>query len=88
MFIPVPPKISFPIMTPNAIPNAACHNGMVGGSVNGNKKPVTRKPSFTSWFQTIANATSMNPPTANEKSQMGTKKSAPYNRLAITDVGS
>jgi hypothetical protein len=31
MFIPVPPKTSLPITTPNAMPSATCHSGMADG---------------------------------------------------------
>ena len=39
---PVPPKTSFPTTMPNEMPNATCHNGIVGGNVSGNNNPVTK----------------------------------------------
>ena len=63
-FRPVPPKTSLPITTPKMIPSAHCHKGKVGGSVNGNSIPVTRKPSLTSWPRMIVKTTSAIPPTA------------------------
>ena len=51
------------ITMPKEIPKATCHRGMVGGSVSGNNKPLTKKPSLISCFLTIANKTSQKPPT-------------------------
>ena len=40
-FIPVPPNTSLPSTTPKLMPSAACHNGVVGGRISGNRRPVT-----------------------------------------------
>ena len=45
-FIPVPPKTSLAKMTPKLMPSAACHSGVVGGRISGNRMPVTKKPSL------------------------------------------
>jgi hypothetical protein len=45
-FRPVPPNTSLPITTPNEIPRATCHKGIVAGRVKGNNRPVTRRPSL------------------------------------------
>ncbi len=62
-FMPVPPKTSFAITTPKLMPRAACHSGVVGGRISGNRMPVTKNPSFTSTLRTIANITSQVRPT-------------------------
>lgn len=64
-FLPVPPNTSLPITTPKVIPKAACHKGMVGGTIRAKRIEVTKKPSLTSCFLTIQNKTSQNAPTAN-----------------------
>ncbi len=61
--MPVPPNTSLASTTPKLMPSAACHSGVVGGSVSGNRMPVTKKPSFTSTLRTIANSTSHDRPT-------------------------
>ncbi len=71
MFMPVPPKISLPTITPKAMPSATCQSGMVGGSTSGNSMPVTRKPSLISCLRTTANRASQLPPTANVTSSTG-----------------
>ncbi len=63
-FIPVPPKISLANTTPKLMPSAACHSGVVGGRISGNRMPVTKKPSLTSLLRTTANRTSHAMPTA------------------------
>ncbi len=73
MFIPVPPKISLPKITPNAVPTATCHRGMVGGRMRGMSAPVTKKPSLTSWPRTLAKTTSTPIPVVNATSRTGTK---------------
>ena len=47
-FFPVPPKTSFPITTPNAIPNATCHSGAEAGIVRAKSIELTKNPSLTS----------------------------------------
>ncbi len=61
--MPVPPNTSFARITPKLIPSAACHSGVVGGRISGNRMPVTKKPSLTSTLRTIANSTSQLSPT-------------------------
>ena len=63
MFMPVPPKISLPMTTPKEVAIASCHSGMVGGTISGTSRPVTRKPSLTSCLRTTANTASHTPPT-------------------------
>ena len=62
-FIPVPPNTSLASTTPKLMPSAACHSGVVGGRISGNRMPVTKKPSLTSSLRTIANSTSHDSPT-------------------------
>jgi hypothetical protein len=50
--------------------------------VSGNSSPVTKKPSFTSWWRTTENTTSTMPPTASVTMDSGTKYRAPWMRLA------
>ena len=64
MFMPVPPKISLPMITPKAMPSATCHKGMVGGRTSGNSIPVTKNPSLISCLRTTAKRASQFPPTA------------------------
>ena len=63
--MPVPPKISLPITSPNVIPRAACHKGKSGGQLNENKTVDTNAPSFISCFLTTANIVSQPIPTTN-----------------------
>ena len=44
-FIPVPPKISFPMITANAVANPTIHRGTSAGIVSGISIPETKKPS-------------------------------------------
>ena len=62
-FMPVPPKTSLATTTPKLMPSAASHRGSVGGQMSGKSMPVTKKPSFTSSFLTIAKPTSQVSPT-------------------------
>ena len=48
-FRPDPPNTSFPIITANVIPTAACQSGIVGGNIKTYNIPVTKNPSLTSW---------------------------------------
>jgi len=61
-FLPVPPNISLPTITPNTIPTATIQRGIPGGRIRGNINPVTRNPSFTSSLRTKAKITSVSPP--------------------------
>ncbi len=72
-FMPVPPNTSLATTTPKLMPSAACHSGVVGGRISGNRMPVTKKPSFTSCFLTIAKSTSHEPPTAIVTTYIGRK---------------
>jgi len=54
ILVPTPPKISFPIIIPKAVPMKTCQRGTVGGKVKGINAQETRKPSFTSCFLIIA----------------------------------
>ena len=47
IFIPVPPKTSFPIKTAKMVEIATIHRGMSIGMVIGIKSPETKKPSLT-----------------------------------------
>ena len=42
IFIPVPPKTSFPITTPNTTETANIHRGKSTGTISGTNIPVTR----------------------------------------------
>ena len=64
MFMPVPPKISLPMITPKVVATASCHQGMVGGTISAIRKPDTRNPSLTSWRRITANRNSQPSPTA------------------------
>ncbi|GAJ17723.1 unnamed protein product, partial [marine sediment metagenome] len=44
----LPPKIIFPITMPKLVATTTCHNGIVGGRINGINQPVTKNPSSTS----------------------------------------
>jgi hypothetical protein len=44
-FIPVPPKISLPIMTANAVAKPTIHKGTSAGMVRGMSIPETKNPS-------------------------------------------
>jgi len=48
MFIPVPPKTSFPITTPNITATASIQSGVSIGTISGTNIPVTKYPSSTS----------------------------------------
>ena len=63
MFMPVPPNISLPMTTPKEVAMASCQSGMVGGTISGTSRPVTRNPSLTSCLRTIAKIISHTPPT-------------------------
>ena len=58
MFVPTPPKISFPIIIPKLVPINTCHKGTSGGIVSGINAQLTKKPSLTSCFLIIANVNS------------------------------
>ena len=56
--MPTPPKISLPMIIPNAVPMNTCHKGTSGGIVKGINAHVTRNPSFTSCLRIIAKESS------------------------------
>ena len=64
IFMPTPPKISFPITIPNEVAMATCHNGIDGGNVSGIRAHVTRKPSEIGCFLTTPKSSSQNAPDA------------------------
>ena len=69
------------------MPSAACHSGVVGGRISGNRMPVTKKPSFTSTRRTTANSTSHERPTTIVTTYSGRKYSAPCTVHATTLAG-
>ena len=83
IFIPTPPKISFPITIPNDVAIANCHRGIDGGIVSGIKAQVTKKPSDISCFRTIENSISQNAPVTNVTIMMGKMILNPKNRFSI-----
>ena len=71
IFIPTPPKISFPITIPKVVATTICHNGIPAGIVNGISAQVTKKPSLTGCFRTTANKSSQNAPAVKVAMIMG-----------------
>ncbi len=88
IFLPVPPNISFPITTPKEIPRATCQRGIVGGSIRGNKRPVTRSPSLILCFLTTANRVSQKNPTTYETKIIGRTMKSPLLNTALRLRGS
>ncbi len=72
-FMPVPPNTSLPNTTPKLMASAACHNGVSGGQISGNSRPVTKKPSLTSSLRRTAKPTSQPRPTTIVTAYSGTK---------------
>ena len=62
-FFPVPPKNSLPTTIPNAIPVAACHNGISGGQLSENNTVETKAPSLISCLLMVAKIASQAIPT-------------------------
>ena len=48
IFIPVPPKTSLPMITPNTTATANIQSGVSTGTIKGTNIPVTKYPSSTS----------------------------------------
>ncbi len=64
----------------DARPEATCQRGMVGGSVRGSRKPVTKKPSLISCPRTHAKITSTVTARGEGHGDSGRKYSAPWKK--------
>ena len=69
-------------MTEKAVASATIHSGMSTGMIIGISRPVTRKPSLTSWPRACAKANSMPRPTTYETTMMGSTLRNPNQREA------
>ena len=83
--MPTPPNISLPITTPKDVAIATCHNGMVGGIINGISAHVTKNPSLIECFLTTANKTSQNPPAINAVIRIGKMEPIPIQKFSKTE---
>jgi len=63
IFIPVPPKTSFPKTTAKNVAMATIHKGMSIGTIIGISIPETKNPSLTSWCFICEKANSVPSPT-------------------------
>ena len=86
MFVPTPPKISFPIIIPNAVPIKTCHKGTSGGIVKGINAQVTRNPSFTSCLRITEKVSSQIAPDMKVMINIGNTYDIPKIKFSNIDL--